>query len=55
MNIVFTLAGKSKRFKSEGYEKPKYLLKIGTKTILENIIEMFSDEDFFYFIFNKED
>ena len=55
MNIVFTLAGKSKRFKSEGYEKPKFLLKIGTKTILENIIEMFSDEDFFYFIFNKED
>ena len=55
MNIVFTLAGKSKRFKSEGYEKPKFLLKIGVKTILEKIIEMFSDEDFFYFIFNKED
>ena len=54
MNIIFTLAGKSKRFKSEGYNKPKFLLNIGTKTVLESIIEMFSEEDFFYFVFNKK-
>ena len=54
MNIIFTLAGKSKRFKSEGFNKPKFLLKIGAKTILESIIEMFSEEDFFYFVFNKK-
>ena len=53
MNIIFTLAGNSKRFKSEGFKKPKFLLKIGSKTILENIIEMFSEDDTFYFVFNN--
>jgi NDP-sugar pyrophosphorylase family protein len=54
MNVVFTLAGKSKRFKSEGYKKPKFLLKIGGNTILESIIKIFSEEDNFYFVFTKE-
>lgn len=54
MNIVFTLAGKSNRFKLEGYKKPKFLLKIGGYTILESIIKMFSEEDNFFFVFNKE-
>lgn len=54
MNIIFTLAGKSKRFTSEGYKKPKFLLKIGNSTILESIIKQFSEDDSFYFIFNEE-
>ena len=54
MNVLFTLAGKSSRFKSEGYKKPKFLLEIGRKTILETIVEMFSDDDNFFFVFNKE-
>ena len=54
MNVLFTLAGKSSRFKSEGYKKPKFLLEIGRKTVLETIVEMFSDDDNFFFVFNKE-
>jgi len=54
MNIIFTLAGKSKRFKSEGYKKPKFLLKLGRYTVLESIIKIFSQEDNFYFVLNKE-
>jgi len=51
MNVLFTLAGKSSRFKSEGYKKPKFLLEIGRKTVLETIVEMFSDDDNFFFVF----
>jgi len=54
MNIIFTLAGQSKRFKEAGYQEPKFLLDIGPKKILESIVEMFSEDDKFYFVFNKE-
>ncbi len=52
MNIIITLAGKSKRFLEAGYGTPKFLLEIGGKTILEYIPEMFSRTDMFYFVFN---
>ena len=54
MDIVITLAGKSRRFKSAGYTKPKFLLEIDGKPILLRVIEMFSREDTFHFIFNNE-
>tara|TARA_B100001059_G_C17838465_1_gene590071 strand:+ start:3887 stop:5452 length:1566 start_codon:yes stop_codon:yes gene_type:complete len=54
MDIVITLAGKSRRFKSAGYSKPKFLLKIDGKPILLHVIDMFSKEDTFHFIFNNE-
>lgn len=53
MNIIITLAGKSKRFLEAGYSTPKFLLEIGGKTILEHIPDMFSKNDMFYFVFNK--
>lgn len=53
MNIIITLAGKSKRFYDEGYTKPKFLLEIDGKPMILHIADMFSTKDKFYFIFNN--
>ena len=54
MNIVITLAGKSLRFKSQGYNKEKFLLNIGeNKTILNKVVEMFNFNDTFHFVVSK--
>ena len=55
MNIIITLAGKSLRFKSEGYKNEKFLLKIDdNKTIINKVIEMFNFNDIFHFIISKK-
>lgn len=54
MDILITSAGKSKRFKKEGYLKPKFLLQIDEKPILLHVTEMFSKDDTFHFVFNKK-
>ncbi len=53
MNIVITLAGQSRRFKNAGFLKPKFLLKVDGKPIMLHVTDMFSRNDNFYFIFNK--
>ena len=53
MNILITLAGKSRRFQEAGYLQPKFLLNIDGRPILLHITEMFSRDDNFYFVFNK--
>ena len=53
MNILITLAGKSRRFSEAGYTKPKFLLEIDGRPIINHVTEMFSKEDTFYFVFNK--
>ena len=53
MNILITLAGKSRRFGKAGYIKPKFLLEIDGRPIIIHVTEMFSKEDTFYFVFNK--
>tara|TARA_B100001123_G_C15343592_1_gene1036068 strand:+ start:6790 stop:8316 length:1527 start_codon:yes stop_codon:yes gene_type:complete len=54
LNIVITLAGKSLRFKSQGYNKEKFLLNIGeNKTILNKVVEMFNFNDTFHFVVSK--
>jgi len=55
LNILITLAGKSLRFKSEGYKKEKFLLKIDeNRTIINKVIEMFNFNDIFHFIISKK-
>jgi len=54
MNVIITLAGHSRRFKAAGYKVPKFLVEIDGKTMLEHVIDMFSPEDSFYFIANKQ-
>jgi NDP-sugar pyrophosphorylase family protein len=54
VDIVITLAGKSKRFYKEGYSKPKFLLPIGKSTIIEQVINLFEDNDKFHLIISKK-
>lgn len=53
MNIIITMAGKSQRFKDCGYKIPKYMLSLGKKTIIENLVNCFSAEDTYHFIISK--
>ena len=53
MNIIITMAGKSQRFKDNGYKLPKFLLSLGPKIIIKSVIECFSEEDFFHLIITK--
>ena len=58
MNIVFTMAGKYTRFRLFGAKVPKYLLPLGTGTILSKIIEetkKSSKSANLYFIANRDD
>jgi len=54
MNIIITAAGESKRFDAAGHNKPKFLLKINKKTMIENVIDMFNDTDIFHIILNED-
>ena len=53
MNIIITLAGQSRRFKNAGFLKPKFLLELDGKPIILHVTDMFSRNDNFYFVFNK--
>ena len=48
------MAGHSRRFREAGYEKPKFLLDCGGKKMIERVFDMFSYEDNFHLILNKE-
>lgn len=52
MKVIIPMAGKSKRFFDEGYKMPKFFLKIGNKFVIENVLNMFNDDDEFYLIFS---
>ena len=54
MDIILTLAGKSKRFFDEGYHKFKFLLPIGKSTVIEQILNLFEDNDNFHLIISKK-
>ena len=53
MDVIITLAGKSLRFKKEGYKLPKFLLPIGKSTIIEQILNLYDDQDTFHLIINS--
>lgn len=52
MNVVITLAGHSRRFRSAGYTLPKFLIELDGKIMLEHVLEMFSPQDAFFFVLN---
>lgn len=51
MNIIITAAGDSHRFKKKGFNKPKYLIKLGSTKIIDYVINMFDYQDTFHIIF----
>jgi len=54
MDVLITLAGKSKRFYNAGYKKPKFLLPILNSTIISEIVKKFDDSDKFHFVLTRE-
>ena len=52
--IIIPMSGFGERFRKEGYDIPKPLIKIDGKTIIHHIIDMFPGEKKFFFICNKE-
>jgi HAD superfamily hydrolase (TIGR01509 family) len=62
MNIIIPLAGKGERFKKEGYDKPKCLINIYEKTMIEYVIDHLllninidKQEEYNFFIFYRND
>ena len=54
MNVLITLAGQSKRFYNAGYKKPKFLLPIGSSTVISEVVKKFDDNDTFHFALTEE-
>jgi dTDP-glucose pyrophosphorylase len=56
MNIIIPLGGKGERFRKQGYDKPKPLIKVLDKEILFYVIDNLSinDEDKIFIIYNKD-
>ncbi|MCD4830513.1 MAG: NTP transferase domain-containing protein [Anaerohalosphaeraceae bacterium] len=54
MKIIIPMAGHSRRFKQAGYERPKPFIMIDGRPVIELVCQMFSPEDKFIFICNKE-
>ena len=52
MDVIVTLAGKSKRFKDQGYKSPKFLLPIGNSFVLEQVLNQFDDQDNFHLVYS---
>lgn len=46
MNLIFTMAGRGNRFVKAGITKPKYLLEIDKRSILEKVIGSFNLDHF---------
>jgi len=54
MDIIIPMAGSGNRFISEGYSEPKPLIKVGGKSIIEYVCDMYDrDNDNFIFICNE--
>lgn len=54
MRVIITLAGHSRRFKSAGYNLPKFLIKIDGKPIVSHVVDLFDYRDNFHFVLNNK-
>ena len=54
MNVIITLAGHSRRFLEAGFTKPKFLLNVGDRPMIEHVVMMFDLTDKFFFVVNKK-
>ena len=54
-HVAIPMAGHSRRFKEAGYDKPKALLPVGDKLMIEHVIDMFDPEQcIFHIVVNSE-
>ena len=54
MNIVITCAGKSKRFKKEGFNIPKFMLPLNNETVISKILDNYDDSDNFHIVITEK-
>jgi len=54
MQIVIPMSGSGNRFREAGYKKPKPLIEVDGKPIIEHVVSMFPDEQDFIFICSEE-
>ena len=54
MKVVIPMSGVGSRFKEAGYSDIKPLIKVGKKSIIEYVVEMFNKDDEFIFICNND-
>jgi HAD superfamily hydrolase (TIGR01509 family) len=56
MNIIFPIGGKGERFFKEGYTKPKPLISVFEKTMIETVIDnlVFNPDDHIFIIYQKD-
>lgn len=54
MKILIPLAGHSRRFQAAGFAEPKAFLRVGDRSMIEQVVGMFSSQDEFYFIVNED-
>ncbi len=54
MQIIITLAGHSRRFKSHGYNLPKFLIDIDGIPMIQHVVNMFGADDSFHFVLNSD-
>jgi len=54
MQVIIPMSGFGERFRAAGYVVPKPLIEVEGKTIIQHVVEMFSDEDDFIFICNED-
>ena len=50
MNIIIPMSGLGTRFMEAGYEKPKFLIEIEEKPIIQHVVDRFDKDDNFIFV-----
>ena len=54
IQLIIQMSGIGKRFIDAGYKTPKPLLKVGSKKIINHVVNMFKDIEKVIFICNEE-
>ncbi len=53
MNILIPMAGLGDRFKREGYDKPKPLIDVNGKPMIQRVVESLGLKGRYIFVINK--
>ena len=54
MKILIPMAGHSRRFRENGHKGHKAFLQVGNSKMINHVVNMFSEEDDFFFIVNEK-
>ena len=54
MQLIVPMSGQSERFQNKGFKIPKFMLRIGNKTIIQHVVELFPEASEVIFIVNTD-